>query len=182
MPPSPPTSPWPVSPSYVQVGRESAPSTVATSFATVKAAPFKPLNKPTWLEDDTLWGDMIKLHDLQMGPLWGESEIPDSPVYGDTIGHFLFNLFGDYTTTGTAGTPTWTTSGALAAGASAIAVTTGSVAVAGTFVQVDTGVNAEVVKVGTGLTSTSIVLDASTPLRFSHLTTIAVTTVTAPFT
>ena len=72
---------------------------------------------------------------------------------------------GDYVATGTASTPSWMTSAALSAGAGPIAVTSGSSAVAGTYIQVDTGVNAEVVKVGTGSTATSIVLDATTPLR-----------------
>lgn len=179
---SPPTTPYPVSPSYTQIGREPAPATVATAFATVKTGVLKPMNKPTWLKDDTLWGDMNKEHDKQMGPLWGEIDFPEAAVYGDTIGHFLFNLFGDYTTTGTASTPTWTTSGSLAAGATSITVTTGTAATAGTFIQVDTGVNSEVVTVGTGSTTTSIVLSASTPLRFSHATSIAVVTVIAPFT
>jgi hypothetical protein len=102
-------------------------------------------------------------------------------LYGDTFGHFLLNFFGDYYTTGAAGTPTWTTSAPLAAGAAAITVTSGSSAVAGTFIQVDTGVNAEVVTVGTGSTATNIVINPNTPLRFSHLTAITITTVTAPF-
>src|SRR6185437_3206739 len=83
---------------------------------------------------------------------------------------------------GTAGTPTWTTSGALSPGAGPIGVTSGSSAVTGTFIQLDSTTNSEVVKVGVGSTATSIVLDASTPIRFSHLSGIAVTTVTGPFT
>lgn len=181
--PTPPSLVYPVAPSYFIVGREFTPATLSTApLFGVKAAAFKPVNKPTWLKDNSLWGDMAKLHDLQQGPRWGEHDIPESPLYGDTIGAFLFNLFGDYTTTGTAGTPTWTASGAISAGAGPIAVTTGSVASSGTYIQVDTGVNAEVVKVGTGSTSTSIVLDATTPLRFSHLTAVTLTTVTGPYT
>lgn len=182
MPPSPPTTAQPVSTGYWQIGRELTAATVAPVFASVKSKPLKPNNKPSWLRDDSMWGDMNALHDLQQGPIWAEIEVPESPLYGDTFGHLALGFFGDMYTTGTAGTPTWTTSGSLAAGVTAIPVTSGASAVAGTVIQVDTGVNAEVVTVGTGSTATSIVISPNTPLRFAHLTTIAVTTVTAPFT
>ena len=180
--PSPPSLVYPVSPSYVLIGRESAPATVATTFAGVKCGALGPMNKPTWLKDNALWGDMAELHDLQQGPRWAELTIPESPLYGDTFGHFLYNLFGDYTATGTAGTPTWTTSATTAVGATSLTVSSGSSAVSGTYVQIDTGVNAEICTVGTGSTSTSVVLNSATPTRFSHASSVAVTTVTAPFT
>jgi hypothetical protein len=142
---------------------------------------FKPDNKITWVEDGSMWGDFTRTHNIQPGPEWAESEIAESPLYPDSIGPFLYCLMGDYVAAGTAATPTWTSSAALAAGATSIPVTSGSVAVAGTFVQVDTALNSEVVTVGTGSTATNIVLSASTPLRFSHLTTIAVVTSVAPF-
>lgn len=179
---NPPTTAQPVSTGYWQIGRESAPNVVATAFASCKSKPIKPNNKPSWLRDESMWGDMAELHDLQQGPTWSELEIPESPLYGDTAGHLLLGLFGDYVTTGTASTPSWTTSAVLAAGATTIAVTSATSAVAGTFIQIDTGQNAEVVTVGTGSTATSIVVSANTPLRFSHLTATAVVTVIAPFT
>jgi hypothetical protein len=112
-----------------------------------------------------------------------ESEIKESPLYGDTFPLFAYNLLGDLVSTGTASTPTWTASSALAAGATAIPVTSGSSAVSGTFVQVDsTSGDTECCIVGTGSTATNIVLNAATPLRFSHLTGITITTVVAPFT
>lgn len=177
-----PTALYPVSPSYVQVGREGTSGVVAGAFQSLKSAVFKPNNKPTWLKEDAMWGDMNKVHDLQQGPIWSENEIPDSPLYGDTFGHFALGFFGDYYSSGTASTPTWTTSGPLSAGAVAIPVTSATAATAGTFVQIDSGVNSEVVTVGTGSTSTNIVVSALTPLRFNHLTTIAVVAVIAPFT
>jgi hypothetical protein len=183
--PSPPTAVYPICTQLLQIGLESGGFGVApaqTAYASVPIANFMPDNKiMPWIEDTSMWGDFVKTHDLQEGPRWAESEIKESPLYGDTFGHFLYNLLGDLVETGTASTPTWTTSGALSAGAGPIPVTSGSTAVAGTYIQVDTGVNAEVVKVGTGSSATSIVLDATTPLRFSHLTTIAVVTVIAPF-
>ena len=136
----------------------------------------------TWLMDQNLRGSNVETYQLGQGPLWSEITIPQSLAYGDTIGYPLFSLFGDYYATGTASTPTWTTSGALSAGATSIAVTSGSSAVAATFIQVDsTAGDSEIVTVGTGSTATNIVLSASTPLRFNHLTGITITTVIAPF-
>jgi hypothetical protein len=182
--PSPPVGVYPKCTQLLQIGLESGGFGVTPAQAAFASAPivdFKPDNKVTWVEDGSMWGDFTKTHDVQQGPLWAESDIAESPLYCDTFGHFLYNLMSDLVETGTASTPTWTTSGALTAGAGPVAVTSATSAVAGTLIQVDTGVNAEVVKVGTGSTATSIVLDATTPLRFSHLTTIAVVTVIAPF-
>jgi hypothetical protein len=182
--PSPPTSPYPICEQLLQVGLESGGFAVAPSqaaFASVPVAGFSPDNKVTWVTDTSMWGDFVETHDIQEGPIWAESDIKESPLYGDTFGHFLYNLLGDLVETGTASTPTWTTSSPLAAGATSIPVSSGSSAVAATYVQVDTGVNAEIVTVGTGSTATSIVLSASTPLRFSHLTDVAAVTVVAPF-
>ena len=184
MPPSIPTAQYPVFESSLLVGKEapSTPGVEAAAFTGIPAAALNINPHYTPLEDENLRGSNTKVFDLQLGSRYAEVTIPESPCYGDTIGHALLGCLGDYYSTGTATTPAWTTSGALSPGAGPIAVGSGSSAVAGTFIQVDTGVNAEVVKVGTGSTATSIVLDASTPLRFSHLTTIAVTTVTGPFT
>jgi hypothetical protein len=183
MPPSIPSVFYPVFESSVLLGKEGAstPGTAATAFTGIPTGPLQTSNKVIPLSDENLRGSNVKTYDLQLGPRHAEITIPESPCYCDTIGMPLVGLMGDFTTTGTAGTPTWTTSGALSPGAGPIAVTTGSSAVAGTYVQIDTSVNAEVVKVGTGSTTTSIVVDPSTPIRFSHLTGVAVTTVTAPF-
>lgn len=180
---TPPAHIYPVAESFWQMGPENAASgTLATAFTTMASGPFAPDDKITPLKNNTLHGSMGTLFGLQQGPIWTEHNVPESPLYGDTIGLILKNFLGDYTATGTAGTPTWTTSGALSPGAGPIAVATGSAASAGTFVQIDTGVNAEVVKVGSGSTTTSITVDATTPIRFSHLSGVAVTTVTGPYT
>ena len=165
---APPTAAQPVSTGYWQIGRELVTATVAPVFASVKSKPIKPNNKPTWLRDEALWGDMNELHDLQQGPTWAELEIPESPLYGDTFGHLAFGFFGDYTTTGTGTTPTWTTTVAPVAGGTVLTVGAGSTAVSGTFIQVDTSTNSEVVTVTTGSTGTTISINANTPLRFAH--------------
>jgi hypothetical protein len=184
LPPTIPYNFFPVFESSVLLGKEGAttPGTAATAFTAIPAMALQVSNKVMPLMDEALRGSNVKSYDLQLGPRHAEITFPESPCYGDTIGMPLLGLMGDLTTTGTAGTPTWTTSGALSPGAGPIAVTSGSSAVAGTYVQIDTTTTAEVVKVGTGSTATSIVVDASTPIRFSHNTGVAVTTVTAPFT
>ena len=53
----------------------------------------------------SFWGDFVKTHDLQQGPIWQEGDIKESPLYGDTFGHFLYNLLSDYTVTGHGGQP-----------------------------------------------------------------------------
>jgi hypothetical protein len=180
---SPPTTTYSPDLSFWQIGREkAAPATAATTFFTMPTAAYAPDDKPQWLQDKALRNSFVKTYDLNQGPIWAEHSVPQSPLFGDTIGMPIYGLFGDYVTTGTATTPTWTTSGALSPGAGPIAVGTGTAATAATYIQIDSAQNSEVVKVGTGSTSTSIVVDASTPIRFSHLTSIAITTVTGPYT
>ncbi len=184
MPPSPPTTMYPHFESSWLAGKESpsTPGTAATAFTGIPTGVLATDNKFTPLEDMNLRGSNTKVFDFQLGPRWGEVTIPESPAYGDTIGIPLLGTLGDYYSTGTAGSPTWTTSAPLTPGAGPIPVTTGSVASSGTFVQIDTATTSEVVKVGAGSTTTSIHVDASTPLRFSHLSGITITTVTGPYT
>lgn len=165
-------------------GKESpsTPGTAATSFTGIPTGVLGTDNKFTPLEDMNLRNSNTKVFDFQLGPRWGELTIPESPAYGDTIGIPLLGMLGDYYSTGTAGTPTWTTSGAIVPGAGPVAVTSGSTAASGTFIQIGTTTTSEVVKVGAGSTATSIVIDASTPIRFNHLSGITITTVTGPYT
>lgn len=184
MPPSIPNVFYPVFGSSCLMGKEGAttPGTAATAFTGIPTAALQISNKVMPLNDENLRGSNVKSYDRQLGPRHAEITIPESPAYGDVIGMPLVGLMGDLVTTGTAGSPTWTASSVIVPGAGPIAVTTGSAAVAGTFVQIDTLTNAEVVKVGTGSTTTSLVIDASTPIRFNHLSGVAITTVVAPFT
>jgi len=179
-----PLTVYPICEQLLQVGKEaafgSAPS--QTAFVSVPVAGFMPDNKVTWVEDGSMWGDFVKTHDLQEGPYWAESEIKESPLYGDTFGNFLFGLLGDLVTTGTGTTPTWSTTAAPVAGGTVLTVGAGSTAVSGTYIQVDTSTNSEVVTVTTGSTGTTISINPATPLRFNHGTTTTITTVVAPFT
>lgn len=185
MPPSIPVNLYPVFESSFLLGKEGAttPGTAATAFTGIPCGPLSVDPMYTALDDDNLRGSNVKVFGVQLASRHTEITIPESPCYGDTIGLPLLGCLGDYYSSGTAGTPTWTASGPVAAGAGPIAVTSGSSAVAGTYIQIEsTGVVTEVVKVGTGSTATSIVVDATTPIRFAHLTGVAITTVAGPFT
>lgn len=167
---------------FINIARESVYGTAATTgFVTVPVAGFNPDPKVNPIEDKGLRGAMTSVYDIQLGPVWAEIAIPESPLYGDTIGHVLFNIFGDYTATGTVSTPTSTTTATTAVGALALTVGSGGASFTnGTFVQIGAGTTAEICTVGAGSTGTNIVL--STPTRFSHAISTALTTVIAPFT
>lgn len=169
---------------YIGIAREIAGygQSPTSGYYEIPCGGFNPDPKVNYVEDKGMRGAMTSIFDIQPAAYWTEITIPDSPLYGDLIGHVLANMLGDWTDTGTASTPTWTTSATLAAGAGPIAVTSGSSAVAGTFIQIDTGTLAEIVTVGTGSTATSIVVSAATPIRFAHASGVTVTTVVAPFT
>jgi hypothetical protein len=181
---SPPTAQYPVFESSLLVGKE-APSTPGTEAAAFISIPTGPLNiNPNYtpVEDMNLRGSNTKVFDLQYAGRYAEVTIPESPVYADTIGVPLLGVLGDYYSTGTAtGTP-WTTSGALVPGAGPIPGTVGSAATAGTFIQIDSVVNSEVVKVGTGSTTSSTVVDPSTPIRFNHASGTTIQPVIGPYT
>ena len=176
-----PTTAQPVSTGYFLIGRELTSATVAPVWTSVKAKPLKPVNKPQWLRDAAMWGDMNELHDLQQGPTWAELEIPESPLYGDTFGHLAFGFFGDYVATGTAASPASTLNGAVAAGATSITVTSGTGFAANQWVQVDVSSIAEIVQIASVATNV-ITLNTNTPTRFSHLTGVAITNTTGPYT
>ena len=177
---SPPTTAQPVSTGYFLIGREITTATVAPVWTSVKAKPLKPNNKPQWLRDAAMWGDMNELHDLQQGPAWAELEIPESPLYGDTFGHLAFGFFGDYVATGTAASPASTLNGGVSAGATSITVTSGTGITANMWLQVDVSSIAEIVQVSSVATNV-VTLKSSTPLRFAHLTGVAVTNTTGPY-
>jgi hypothetical protein len=100
------------------------------------------------------------------------------PVYADTLGHFLLNCLGDYTSTGVATTPNSTLSSPLAIGTFTVPVVAGTGFAANQWIQVDTGSNAEIVQVLSVATNT-ITLTAATPIRLTHLTGVAVTNTVA---
>lgn len=170
---------FPESLQWFGIGRETTAGTIVPPTVTIPVEKGEPDEKPTWLDDKSLRASMATEFALIQGVECADFSL-NGPVYIDTIGHMLFNILGDYTSAGTASTPTWTATGGVTAGSTSITVTTGSVAVQGTAIQVGSTSPTETVLVGAGSTSTSIVL--ATPARFTHTGSTTITTVVAPFT
>lgn len=179
---APPTTLFPVAESAVLVGREATPGTVAASVVTIPVPAFEPEDLATWVHDVSLRGSMVLDYDDIQGPIWAEHTIPTSPVYIDTIGHLLWNLWGDYATSGTAVAPNTTLSSGVAAGVTSLPVAAGGSFTANMWIQIDTaaGYLSEIVQV-LSATAGTITLQAATPTRFSHLTGVTVTNTTAPY-
>jgi hypothetical protein len=172
---------YPVFESALLAGRELTINTPPAAFTGIPCGPLQSAQHVNWLGDENLRGSNVKTYSLVQSNYWAEVTIPTSPAYGDTLGHPLFSMLGDYTTTGTAASPATTLNGAVAAGATSLTVTSGASFAANMWIQVDTGTNAEVVQIQS-VVSNTITLTAATPLRFSHLTGVAVTNTTANYT
>jgi hypothetical protein len=186
---APPITISPVQEQELYVAKEtpgSAGTVPATVGFPVAFTSWKPSDKPMWLEDESYQGSMGDFYGNSQGPLIAGADV-GGHVFGDHgLGEALYNLLGDYTTTGTAASPASTTSAPAAAGDLALTVASGGASfTAGMFIWIeDAGTPAanEVVKVGAGSTSTNVALDATTPLRFAHLTATPFTNTTAPYT
>lgn len=181
MPLTIPSTIYPVFESSLLAGRELTIDTPPSAFTGIPCGALQTNQKVTWLEDMNLRGSQVKVYDLEPGPQWAEITVPESPLYGDSIGPVIFSALGDYTTTGTAASPNSTLSGGVSAGATTVVLASGTGFAANQWVQIDTGSLAEVVQVLSVATNT-LTLTAATPLRFSHLTGVACTNTTANYT
>lgn len=166
----------------VYVVKEATPGVVPGSVGVpVPLTSFKPANKPVWLEDESFQGSMGDFYGVYQGPLIGAVDL-GGHMFGDTFGHFLYNLLGDYTVTGTAASPAAVTNAALTAGATALPVASGGTSfTTGMYLWLeDTGTPAanEVVMVTATGSATSIPVTAT---RFAHLTAMPFTSTTAPY-
>lgn len=172
---------YPVFESALLAGRELTIDTAPSAFTGIPCGPLQTNQHVNWLGDENLRGSNVKTYSLVQANRWAEVTIPASPAYGDTLGHILFSMLGDYTTTGTAASPNTTLNGGVSAGATSITVTSGASFTANMWIQVDTAANAEVVQI-LSVVSNTINLTTATPLRFSHLTGVAVTNTSANYT
>lgn len=168
--------------------KETVPGTVPATApgVPVPVTSWKPSNKPMWLPDESFQGSMGDMYGVYQGPLIAGFDVGGHVVGDHGLAEALYNLLGDYTVSGTTAAPASTTSAPAAAGALALTVASGGASfTAGMWVWIeDAGTPAanEVVKIGAGSTSTNVVLDATTPLRFAHLTATPFTNTTAPYT
>jgi hypothetical protein len=187
MPLTVPTTVFPSERRAIGLARENptVPGTPVAVTTSIPVVNFVPEDKPIWLPDESLRAAMAMTYGLIEGPYAADLTFDASPVYLDTIGHFIYNILGDYTasgvSTGTTGTishvggyPAYTTG--------TITVPQGSNFTAGApgFVQLDvTGTLSEVVAYSSAA-STNIVLSGTTHLP--HAQNATVFQVTGPYT
>jgi len=176
-----PSLTYPVFESALLAGREPTIDTPPSAFTGIPCGALQTNQHINWLGDENLRGSNVKTYSLVQANRWAEVTIPASPAYGDTLGHPLFSMLGDYTTVGTAASPNTTLNGGVSAGATTITVTSGAGFAANQWIQVDITTNAEIVQV-LSVASNVITLTTATPLRFSHLTGVAVTNTSANYT
>ena len=166
------------------IAKEVTPGTGVLPAYTIPVKGFVPEDKVMGLLDESLRSAMAGVYGYIQGPYSSEITIEPSPVYGDTFGHVLLNIMGDYTSTGTSPTSATTVSAASSAGATSFTVGSIGSIVIGSVLQFGNAA------IGTAPTENlvvsgvagSVVTFATTPLRFAHTTTAAVAIVTGPYT
>lgn len=166
---------------WLGLGREIVTATIVPPTATLPVEKIDPDEKYNFLEDKTMRGMMANLFSVTGGTQSAELDF-GGPVYLDTIGHVMLNLFGDYSTTGstpTNSTTTITTVGAV--GATTLTVSSITGYSLGSTVQIGAGATSQVV-VLSAAPSGGLITFANNPLRFPVPLATAVATVVAPFT
>jgi hypothetical protein len=179
-----PSSIYPSERRSLGLAKEATPGTPVQPAYTVPVKGFVPEDKVTGLLDESLRSAMAGVYGYTQGPYVADITIDASPIYGDTIGHFLLNIMGDYTAQGTqSGTITTTINngpGYPAGTTGSITITSGSGFGAG-YAQLGTTTTAEVVQI-LGATSTTATIATTTPTRLAHANAAPITQVTGPYT
>src|SRR5690349_6659771 len=99
---------WPGAKTFLALGVEAQQGTPVTPTWTYPLEAFEPEDKPTWIDDKSMYGDMAELHGVAQGPLHIEWSAK-GPYFGDGGPFFLHNILGDLSEDGTytgAGTTT----------------------------------------------------------------------------
>jgi hypothetical protein len=168
----------PVALEWLGLGKEAAAGTIAAPTATLPVEKIEPDDKLNLLYDNTIRGMMATAFSATPG-----TESADvgfgGPVYLDTIGHVLFNLLGDYSTTGSTPANATTFTAPLAVGATTGTLTSPTGYTAASVVQIGSGATAQVVRF-TALAGSNATW-ANDPIRFAQSGTPAAATVVAPF-
>jgi hypothetical protein len=182
MPLTVPTTVFPSERRALGIAKETTPGTGVLPAYTIPVKGYVPEDKPIWLPDESMRAAMAMTYGLIQGPYDAEITIDQSFVYGDTIGHALLNIFGDYTATGSGtGSSTFLTS-ALAVGGTIGTVTSTAGFGSGSNVQIGTagaGQTPEIVTL-TGV-SAGFGTFANTPARWAHGSGAAFSNVISPF-
>lgn len=173
---------YPGSKSFFATGRELNPGTAVVGTRFPPYMKFDPVDDPHILIDEGLRGAMVKEYGAALGKLWATHSF-DAALFDDLIGDLLLNIFGDYTSTGTAAAPNSTLTSPLTAGTTTVPVTLGTGFAASQWIQIgpDASGGAEIVQILSVATNT-ITLQASTPTRFAHANASTVTNTTGPYT
>lgn len=90
----------PTARSFVGVAKETTPGTPVAPTAYLALSDFNPQNVPTILLDEGWRGAAVDAVGSQQGKVHSEIEIPDSPLFVDTIGFAFKTTFGEEALTG----------------------------------------------------------------------------------
>src|SRR6266704_6152171 len=104
---------FPETQEFLGIAAELTPGTAVSPVVTIPVEKAEPDEKVNWLTDKSLRGQMISEFALIQGTECAEFAL-NGPVYIDTIGHLLRNIFGDDAATGSTPTSATTFTGALA--------------------------------------------------------------------
>jgi len=169
----------------VYINREasgSAGTIPATVGSPVPLTSFKPKNSPMMLYDDSFQGNMGDTYGAFQGPLIASFDLGGHVVGDHGLGDALFNLLGDYTATGAAGSGSTTLTAQCTAGATT--ATVASIAGFSSGQAVQLGITAdgipEIVVLSTAPGGNTLTF-ANTPARFTHANAATVAGVVAPF-
>jgi len=166
---------FPVERRAIGIAKEVTAGTPVLPTATIPVEKFAPDDKIIGLIDKSWRQSMAEEYAYIQGT-YNASLDMGGPVYADTIGYGLLNLFGDYTTTATSASPASTLSSPALANVTSLTVTSGTGFLANQFIQVGPDANggAEVVQIQSVATNT-LTLKSTTPTRFAHASTSPVT-------
>lgn len=144
---------------------------------------FEPEDTPKFLQDKAIRGSMTDLFYETLGVESATFSF-GGPNFLDSHGYFFDNVFGDLSTVGSTPTnPATLNANAPAVGATqfTLAAAPPAAYTAGAIIQVDTGSKAEVVIISS-TAALNVVNFISYPLRFAHVASATVNTVTSPYT
>jgi hypothetical protein len=169
---------------YGVISRELTPAAGINSGTlvlptTLQGDKYEPDEHPVFLDDKSLVGSMTDQGNVIAGTAQSEWDF-GGPVFLDQIPHVLYNLMGDYTATGAAGSGSTTLTAQVAAGATTATVASITGFSSGQAVQL-AGTSGTEVVVLSAAPSGSTLTFTGTPARFLHANGAAVTGVVAPF-
>lgn len=158
----------------------SAPGTpvAPVNWMPIDADGFNWNDKPTWLKDMGLRGSMGNdAYNIIQGVQIGELDLK-GPAFGDQFGWMLGNILGDVVETGVTTTPTGTLTSSSAIAATSVF---SSVSIpTGTLIQIDVGVNAEIVTTSGPPVGTASPFTIPVPaLAKAHASAVAITAINA---